>query len=1327
MATLRRFGVDFVGDIPWGTHLCQFYETKEDLIDILVPYFAAGLRNDEFCMWVTSEPLQVEEAKAALRKEVPNLKRYFAKGQIEIVSYSEWYTKDGGFNADRVLKGWVEKEKYALSHGFEGLRLTGNTFWIERSDWKSFADYEGAVNDVIGQHRMVALCTYSLLRCTGTDVVDVVRNHVGTLIKQGNKWVLTEDAVQRKIVEDKNEKRLRNMLDNMLEGCQIISPDWRYLYINDAAARHGRSEAEKLLGRTMMEMYPGIEKVQVFSELQKCMKNRVPRVLETEFTFPNGSKGWFELSIQPVPEGIFILSADISERKRAEQAFQQASREWERTFDSVPDLIAILDSKNRVVRANLAMARRLGVKPEQCVGLDIHGRTQPPDCCPHKLTLQDGKEHVAEIEDPCLRGHFLVSTTPLKDEQGRTIGSVHVARDITERKRIEKALRESQKDLNRAQTVAKTGSWRLDTRRNELLWSDETYRIFGIPKGTPLTYEAFLGAVHPEDRGHVDEKWQAALRGEPYDIEHRIVVDGEVKWVREKAELEFDDLGELQGGFGTVQEITERKEMQEKLEQYTKRLEELVEERTAKLRAASLYARSLVEASMDPLVTISAEGRITDVNRATELATGFDREQLVGSDFSDYFTEPEKARAGYQQVFTEGFVKDYPLAIKHRSGKITHVLYNATVYRNEQGEIQGVFAAARDVTERKQAEEKLRAASLYARSLIEASLDPLVTISADGKITDVNKSTEEATGFSREQLIGSDFSNYFTEPEKARAGYQKVFTEGLVRDYPLAIRHKSGKITDVLYHATIFRNEIGEIQGVFAAARDVTERKQAETRIRDQAELLDKAHDAITVRDFDNCIVYWNKGAERVYGWTAEEIVGKRANEVLYTEETSESVEARKEVHDKGEWSGELRQQTKDGRDITVESRWTLMRDAEGNPKAILAINTDVTDKKMLETQMLRAQRMESIGTLASGIAHDLNNILTPITLSLQLLQAEYKDEETKKTLDVLEKSARRGAELVKQVLTFARGVEGERKQIQLAGIISEVERIIEETFPKSIEIYTHISPDLGTVCGDATQLHQVIMNLCLNARDAMPNGGVLKITAENAFIDESYARIHIDAKVGQYVVAAVSDNGVGIPPEFREKIFEPFFTTKDRGKGTGLGLSTATAITKSHHGFMTFYSEVGRGTTFKIYLPIAYAETAKPEVITTEYARGQGELILVVEDEQAICEITKSILAANGYRAMVANDGTEAVALYSANMNEVKVVLVDMAMPIMDGYMTIRALKKLNPKVKIIAVSGLTENGKLASIAQLTTDFLAKPYSSERLLKTIEEVIKAK
>jgi len=322
------------------------------------------------------------------------------------------------------------------------------------------------------------------------------------------------------------------------------------------------------------------------------------RQLVTE-VFKSGTKNEFEeqfgtrtfsFVVVPVVEAGYlnIYGRDITERKKAEDETLRAKNEWERTFDSIPDLVAILDTKHQIVRTNKAMAQRLGMNPDECVGLNcfkcVHKLDGPPSFCPHSLSIADGKEHIAELHEENLGGDFLVSTTPLFDQQGQMVGSVHVARDITERKKAEQALRESQIDLNRAQAVAKIGSWRLDVRRNELLWSDETHRMFGIPKGTPLTYETFLNTVHPLDREYVDQKWQAAMHGEPYDIEHRIIVDGKIKWVREKAELEFGKDGSLLGGFGTVQDITEVKEMQAKLEEYSQHLEKLVEEKTQKLK-----------------------------------------------------------------------------------------------------------------------------------------------------------------------------------------------------------------------------------------------------------------------------------------------------------------------------------------------------------------------------------------------------------------------------------------------------------------------------------------------------------------------------------------------------------------------------------------------------------------------------------------------------------------------------------------------------------------------------------------------------------------------
>ena len=505
---------------------------------------------------------------------------------------------------------------------------------------------------------------------------------------------------------------------------------------------------------------------------------------------------------------------------------------------------------------------------------------------------------------------------------------------------------------------------------------------------------------------------------------------------------------------------------------------------------------------------------------------------------------------------------------------------------------------------------------------------------------------------------------------------------------------------------------------------ELAERQRSEEKIRQQAALLDVATDAIKVQALDHKILFWNKGAEHLYGWKAQEALGRKANQLLYQEISLQSQEVQQLVVKYGSWQGELHQITKFGQEIIVLSRRTLMRDEEGQPKSILVVDTDITEKKKLEQQFLRSQRLESIGTLANGIAHDLNNLLTPILMTAQLLEMQLHDEQSKRLLPILVTNAKRGANLVKQVLSFSRGIEGERTLLQVRHLIAEIKQIAKETFPKDIEFSTDIPQDLWAISGDATQLHQVLMNLCVNARDAMPHGGTLCISAENLSIDENYASMHLNAQVGPYIVVTVSDAGTGIPPKILDRIFEPFFTTKEQGKGTGLGLSTVSGIIKSHGGFIDVYSEVEQGTQFKVYLP-AMEGTQKQQIDDSELALGNGELILVVDDEPAICEVTKASLLTCNYNVLTANDGMEAIALYAQHKNEISAVLMDLMMPEMDGLTTSRILQKMNPQLRIIATSGLPSNGKVTeAAASAVKTFLLKPYTAQELLKTLRSVL---
>ena len=505
--------------------------------------------------------------------------------------------------------------------------------------------------------------------------------------------------------------------------------------------------------------------------------------------------------------------------------------------------------------------------------------------------------------------------------------------------------------------------------------------------------------------------------------------------------------------------------------------------------------------------------------------------------------------------------------------------------------------------------------------------------------------------------------------------------------------------------------------------RYALERKQAEQKIREQAALLDVATDAIFVRDLDNTILYWNKAAESLYGCQRNEAIGSKTVELWQEKKISLIQSALNTLVKKGSWEGELSQTTKFGKKIIVESRWTLLKQYENKTQSILVVNTDITQKKQLESQFLRAQRLESIGTLSSGIAHDLNNVLAPILMTAQLLESQLDDERSKRLLPILINNAKRGANLVKQVLSFTRGMEGERTLVQAKHLINEIKEVIRETFPKTIQMSDEIPQNLWVIKGDATQLHQVVMNLCVNARDAMPNGGKLSICAQNFTVDENYAQMHLDAEVGSYMMISVADTGIGIPPEILDRVFEPFFTTKELGKGTGLGLSTVLGIVKSHGGFINVQSDISKGSNFQIYLPAQEVNEIQEET-EGDLPKGEGELILVIDDEDSIRDITKKSLESYNYKAITASDGIEAIALYAEHRKEISVVLTDIVMPMMDGLTTIRTLQKINPQVKIIAVSGLFSNEKVNAITEIGIKaFLSKPYTAQQLLQTIGNV----
>ncbi len=596
---------------------------------------------------------------------------------------------------------------------------------------------------------------------------------------------------------------------------------------------------------------------------------------------------------------------------------------------------------------------------------------------------------------------------------------------------------------------------------------------------------------------------------------------------------------------------------------------------------------------------------------------------------------------------------------------------------------------------------------------------------------DVNEAATRQYGYSREEFLSMTIKDIRPPDEIARLLEDIAEAhEGL--DFSGQWRHQKKDGTIIQVEVTSHQIDYSGRKAKVVLAHDITARKLAVENLVQSEEkyrrLFEESTDGLFISTVDGKILDANPALVKMMGYDSkEEVLALDVTNDIYANE-SERERLLKMLESEGFVENfETVEKKKDGQKINVLLNVTAVRDNEGNISMIRGLTRDITKQRQLEQQFLRAQRMESIGTLAGGIAHDLNNVLSPIMMGIGMLKKSVRNEEGQKILHTLEVSTQRGSDLVKQVLAFARGVSGERVLLMIGHLIREMQTIVQQTFPKSIHFRSEVSRTLWQVSADATQMHQVLMNLSVNARDAMPNGGVLTMNAENLMMDATYALMNIHATAGPHVVLTVTDTGVGIPSELLNNVFEPFFTTKEIGKGTGLGLSTVHSIVKSHGGYITVYSEVGKGTTFRVYLPaVTTVEEKKSSVDSNQLPAGHGELILVVDDESSIREICRSILEAYGYKVLLAVDGTDAVVQYTHNMNDIRLVITDMMMPFMDGHATIRALSKIDSQVRIIATSGLSGQEKVIAESDLQiVGFLAKPYTASKLLHVVANGLK--
>lgn len=974
--------------------------------------------------------------------------------------------------------------------------------------------------------------------------------------------------------------------------------------------------------------------------------------------------------------------------------------------------------------------------------------------CRKKMVRGDLKYYTADLHIRTTKGTrkwINDCSIPMRDgETGSVVGAFGILMDITDRKRMEEMLRASEERYRSLFDRMMDGVYRSTHDGRFVDINHAMVKLFGYASKEDMLKVDIKKDLYfaPGDR----ESLFLDTGQEKIEIFPMRKKDGTAIWVEDHGQYVHDPSGNVLFHEGILRDVTERMHAEHEIDEWKQRYELVASASRQVVYDYNILTGAITwSGSVKQVLGYEVSEMTGGVDQWTELIDPQDREHAVRI-LDEARTNTTPAEVEYN--------------FKHKDGHNVLIHNLGLFITNATGKAVRMIGVMQDITERKQTE--LLQNAIYRISHAADKADTLEELFKS--VHEIVSTVMPAKNFyislydTENDLItfpyfidevdppsppvkpGKTLTAYVlrtgrsllcdeeTDAELRRRGDVEVIgaPSAIWIGVPLIIEDKPIGVM-VAQHYTdpkaYTKKELHMLEFVSSQVARAIQRKQAEERLRlseEQFRLIsENVADMIAVLDLDGKRLYNSPSYKSVLD-DPDLLHGTDSFQEIHPEDREKIRHIFLETVRTGVGQrAEYRFITKDGSIRHIESQGSVIKNKDGKVSKVLVVSRDVTEKKKLEQQFLRSQRMESIGTLAGGIAHDLNNVLAPIMLSIQVLRNKTTNPDALSILETLNSTAKRGAEVVKQVLAFSRGIEGERLILQPKHVIEEIVKITKETFPRMIEIRAELAKDLSTLSADPTQIHQVLLNIFVNARDAMPYGGKITIKALNMQIDENYARMNLEARPGHYVCIAITDTGTGIPQKILDKIFEPFFTTKEVGKGTGLGLSTVLAIVKSHGGFLDVYSEIGKGTTFKVYLPAQTTDQQIPEEEKKpEQHLGHGELILVVDDEASIREITMDTLVANGYKVLTASDGTEAIAIYAQERSTIKAVITDMMMPIMDGTATIRALQKIDPHVKIIASSGMTPNDDIMKNSDIVKEILIKPYTTEKLLAALDKVL---
>ncbi len=1048
---------------------------------------------------------------------------------------------------------------------------------------------------------------------------------------------------------------------------------------------------------------------------------------------------WVEVREVPVVEGGTVTAivgalTDITERKRAEKALKESEERYHRISDLTSDYAYAfrVEDGNRLIREweTDSFTRITGYTPQE---VDERGGWPSlihPDDMPIALArakrLFSGEDDVSEFriirkdgQSRWLRDH----AHPVWDgKQQRVVRIYGAAQDITEQKKAEQAVREREEWFRRLADTTSTAIFIYQGER--FVYANKATEELSGYTNQELLSQRFWDVVHPDFRELVRERGLARQRGEavPNRYEFPIVrKDSTARWIDFTAG-KIDWQGQP-AAIGTAFDITERKLVEQALRENEQRY------------------RSIVENINQAYYEADRRGIFTYCNPGLLIISGYSAEELLGTVSYRLIADEDRRKviAQYERWLKE---KRTDMAMEFRvqtkSGRIFWVEQVTHVEFDEQGNFVKATNVLRDIDERKRAEETLRQSEQKYRQLFESANDAIMIFEPEGEvILDVNRKACEVYGFTREELIGMSLKAISTDVPRGEERIRRVLQEGVLVNFESVHKTKSGAQINVLISGSVIEYE-GR-RAILSIHRDITERKKVEQQLEEQRALLssifEASRDGILLEDEHEMIAYVNTAYAHIFGYDRpEELIGRPVS-VVQSEKDDQRMRdyARKRL--RGEPAPSLYEFTgvrKDGTSINLEVSVAV---AElGARKYIISVLRDVgerkraeAERKRLEQQLYQAQKLESIGTLASGIAHDFNNILAIIMGHASLLEQLHDDRhKLAKRAETILKATERGASLVKQLLTFARKAERVLEPFDVNLLIREMGKMLRETFPRDIELQLHLEKDLPAIVVDANQLHQVVLNLCVNARDAMPNGGTLTIATARVKA-EALSHRFPNVAAREYLTLTISDTGVGIDPQIRDRIIEPFFTTKAPGHGTGLGLAVVHGIVSSHGGFIDVESEVGKGTVFSLYFPIPERPVQLSPVasVEAETVRGGTETILLVEDEEMLRTMLVTLLESKGYRVLTASDGEEGFELYQRHRQNIQLVLSDFGLSKLNGAELFRRVKALDPRARVILASGFFEPQLRVDLEQQgVAHLLSKPYSAVTVLSVVRNVL---